>query len=272
MLQFGLPVQVEDVKATDDGWTVSGYGSTFGNVDLGNDVVMPGAFKRSLQAGGKVRFLHSHDPRMVLGVAKSLREDDKGLFGEFKISKTKLGEDTRQLLKDGAMDSFSIGFITKEYEWTEKGEVRQLKDVDLLEVSLVSIPMNPQAMVTNIKSYLLSLGIDLDEPETVQAEKVKVEDADPVTLAQKARQLSGAFNTFISEARVLVDSIDRPLTHKKRTELEGLLGLCSGLEAVRSDLEHVLATAPSTRLVDAKRVKLELESHRRRLAHILKEN
>lgn len=161
--QFGNAVPIRSIKASGDGgWTVSGYVSTFGNVDHGGDVIARGAFDDTLQSGRKVRFLFGHDSRQILGTAKSLRADEKGLFGEFQISKTALGADVHTLLKDDAIDSFSIGYIPQDFEYDDQN-VRVLKDIELLEVSLVAIPMNDQATVTAFKHRLY--GDDADDPD-----------------------------------------------------------------------------------------------------------
>jgi len=135
------------------GWTFTGYASTFGNVDEGGDVVMPGAFSDSLKLRPAPRFLWQHQDAEPLGVVKSLTEDEHGLLGEWKISKTTRGQDAYMLLKDGAIDSLSIGYRPTESGFTDEG-IRLLKSVDLLEVSLVTMPMNEQAMVTGVKSQL----------------------------------------------------------------------------------------------------------------------
>jgi HK97 family phage prohead protease len=150
-LTFGPPQRVTEVKAADDGWEVAGYAATY-DLDLGNDRIRPGAFAKSLGSGDKVRFLFAHDPAQVLGKPLALREDEKGLFGRFRISKTRLGQDVHQLLHDGALDSFSIGFIAKDFERDEKAGTRLLTEVALLETSLVALPMNPAAGVTGFKA------------------------------------------------------------------------------------------------------------------------
>jgi HK97 family phage prohead protease len=148
--------QLEDLKSRgDDGWSFSGYASTFGNVDEGGDVVLRGAFAGSI-ARRVPRLLWQHDMREPIGRVLSLKEDDRGLHGEYKLSRTTRGHDAYQLLKDGAIDSMSIGYIPDDQEFDEAHAVRKLKSVDLLEISLVSIPMNEEARITAVKAAPLS--------------------------------------------------------------------------------------------------------------------
>lgn len=179
-LNYGKPFQIEEVKAAGDSWSVTGYVSTFGNLDHGYDVVMRGAFDKTLGDGHKIRFLREHDSRLVLGVPTSLKADDKGLLGTFKISKTQLGEDTHTLLKDGALDSFSIGYFTHDAEFDDSG-ARLLKEIELMECSIVSIPMNDRALVTAVKAdqptdlllreVCTSLGLGLAEAKALFARR-----------------------------------------------------------------------------------------------------
>jgi HK97 family phage prohead protease len=148
--KYGPSQRIGELKAIGDAWEVSGYPSVYGIVDHGNDVVMRGAFDYTLDSSNKVRFLYAHDTRQVLGVPIELRSDDRGLYGRFKISKTQLGQDVHTLLQDKALDSFSIGYVPTDVEYDDAG-VRQLKAVDLLEVSLVALPMLDDATVTAVK-------------------------------------------------------------------------------------------------------------------------
>lgn len=146
-VRFGRPLEA---KAAAGGWEVSGYVSTFGNVDQGGDVMEAGAFRRTLATGRRVKFLFAHDAAQPLGTPLELKEDATGLFGRFKISKTRLGEDVRTLLLDGGLDSFSIGYLAVDHARDRDG-TRRLKDVELLECSLVALPMNEQARVSAVK-------------------------------------------------------------------------------------------------------------------------
>jgi HK97 family phage prohead protease len=146
-----VPFRVEDLKADGDKWTLTGLASTFGNLDHTNDVVMRGAFDKTLASGRTRRFLWQHDVREPLGVEQSMRVTDEGLLGTWKISKTARGIDARELIMDGALDSLSIGYVPNEFEYDDAG-VRKLLEIDLLEVSLVTIPANDMAVVTGLKS------------------------------------------------------------------------------------------------------------------------
>ena len=156
MLYKSVGFELEELKSRgDDGWSFTGYASTFGNVDEGGDVVLRGAFSSSL-ARRVPRLLWQHDMHEPIGKVLGLTEDDRGLHGEFKISRTTRGHDAYQLLRDGAIDSMSIGYIPEEQDFDEKSGIRQLKSVELLEISLVSIPMNGEARITAVKAARVS--------------------------------------------------------------------------------------------------------------------
>lgn len=148
---YGYPQRTVEFKTAGDDWEVSGYASTW-DLDLGGDVVHRGAFAESLGSGARVKFLFAHDPAQIVGKPLELREDDRGLFGRFAVTKTRLGHDVHQLLMDGCLDAFSIGFLAREHDFDEKAKVRNLRKVELLECSLVALPMNPRATVSMVKA------------------------------------------------------------------------------------------------------------------------
>jgi HK97 family phage prohead protease len=238
-IEYSNPLEIAEFKAQGDDWLVDGYVATFNDVDMGNDKIMPGAFKKTLRDRPKVRFLMSHDPALVLGIPKKLREDEKGLFGSFKISKTTLGEDVHELLLDGALDSFSIGYHAVEWKITE-GDIRQLDEIALFETSLVSLPMNPEATVTRVK-YM--------------------------SLADKAIYLRKQLDELLQDLRGPASHADRPLSATKQKELTELLELCSGFDAVRQELESVLTPIWS----GSPMTLYKLTQARKRLEHILQE-
>jgi HK97 family phage prohead protease len=150
-IEYGPEFRISEIKSVDSGHEVAGYVSTYGNVDHGGDVVLRGAFDTTLAAKLPVRFLFAHDTRQIIGLPLELKSDDNGLFGRFKISQTTLGRDVHTLLKDGALDSFSIGYVPTDVAYDDAGS-RLLKSIDLLECSVVAMPMNAKAMVTAVKA------------------------------------------------------------------------------------------------------------------------
>ncbi|MBC7279843.1 MAG: phage major capsid protein [Hoeflea sp.] len=147
-----VDLALEDVSG--DG-SFSGYASLFGAVDLGRDVIEPGAFAASLKrrGAGDVRMLFQHDPDQPIGRWLSIREDARGLHVEGKLS---LGvaraREVHELMKSGALDGLSIGFQTIRARTEAKGGVRRILSADLWEISVVTFPMQPGARVTAVKA------------------------------------------------------------------------------------------------------------------------
>jgi HK97 family phage prohead protease len=134
--------------------TFSGYASLFGETDLNRDRVMPGAFAHSLARRGAagVRMLFQHDPAMPIGVWEELREDSRGLFVRGKLmTDVAKGREVLSLMRGGAIDGLSIGFRTVRGRTDAKTGVRNLLEIDLWEISVVTFPMLPTARVTTVK-------------------------------------------------------------------------------------------------------------------------
>jgi HK97 family phage prohead protease len=133
--------------------TFRGYGSVFNNLDQDYDVVRPGAFKSTLERQPRIKMLWQHRTSEIIGSFTSLQEDDKGLLVEGRINLgTEKGREAYALLKAGDMDGLSIGYRVKDFEVDTKTGVRFLKDLDLMEISLVTMPANQRAVVTDVKS------------------------------------------------------------------------------------------------------------------------
>jgi uncharacterized protein len=120
---------------------VTGYASLFNVQDNGRDVVKRGAFANSLKKRGpkEVRFLWSHNQHEPIGVLTELREDEKGLkfTGEI-LPETRYGPTAIALIEKKGL-KVSIGYKTITPKFVN--DVRELHEVDLREVSLVTLPM-----------------------------------------------------------------------------------------------------------------------------------
>jgi HK97 family phage prohead protease len=145
-----------------------GYGSTFGNVDLGKDVCVKGCFKRALAEhvkGGSLPAMYwQHDRKEPIGDWLDVKEDDHGLQVEGQLwhgdDATECSKKAYNMLKGTGPKGMSIGYVTKVSQFDQKTGVRQLQDVDLPEVSIVGYGMNPKARVMAIKSMPSELELE----------------------------------------------------------------------------------------------------------------
>lgn len=155
------------LKATGDDGTVEGYGSVFGVRDNYDDVIAKGAFAATLaqhkSEGTMPAMLWQHDATEPIGVWTEMVEDAKGLRikGQLALDTTR-GKEAYALLKLGALNGLSIGFVSKQWAYDRDTEVRTLTELDLWEVSLVTFPANEKARVTNIKGASEELVVPKD--------------------------------------------------------------------------------------------------------------
>ena len=134
----------------------TGYGSVFGNKDYGNDIVVEGAFAKSIAGKGArgVKLLYQHKSDEPIGVFDEIIEDKRGLRVKGRLALgTQRGKEVYELMKMGAMDGLSIGYRVdaKGYDYDDNGKKRYIKEVDLMEISAVTFPMNPKARVNQVK-------------------------------------------------------------------------------------------------------------------------
>jgi HK97 family phage prohead protease len=148
-----------DLKALTEEGEFEGLASTFGNVDEGGDMIRPGAFKASIKNAKRIRLLWSHDMREVIGIWQSLEETDKGLLAKGQLALgVQRGKEALELMRMGAVDSLSIGFRVPKNGSQFENETRILTKVDLMEISVVAMPMNPKARIQSVKSANGDLG------------------------------------------------------------------------------------------------------------------
>lgn len=147
-----------DVKAASDG-TVSGWASTYGGEpDRHGDIIKKGAFSKSLashkQAGTRPAMLWHHQMENPIGHWTEIQDEPEGLrvTGKFNL-KTARGQEAFEHARAGDVAAFSIGFVPPENgrRYIGKGSW-MLEEVDLVEISLVSAPANPKALVTSVKA------------------------------------------------------------------------------------------------------------------------
>lgn len=132
----------------------AGYASLFNVVDMGDDMVMRGAFSASLVRRGAhlVKMLWQHKASEPIGTWLDVHEDALGLYARGKLNlDVARAREAHALLRDGAVDGLSIGFKTERAVRDKKSGVRHLYTLDLWEISVVTFPMLPAARVSAVK-------------------------------------------------------------------------------------------------------------------------
>ena len=182
---------------------VSGYFSAFGMVDSDGDIMMPGAFKRSIQdwgpeAKGRIKHLLNHDPSKPLGNIQVLKEDGYGLYYESKIGKHSLGQDYLKMVDSGLIKEHSIGFRTLR---EQKNDVaNEIHEVMLFEgSSLTAWGANENTPLVGYKS--IKNVDDLKEEIRTFEKFIRSSDATDETIELcliKVRQLAQTLETIKS--------------------------------------------------------------------------
>jgi len=193
-----FPLEIKSL--TDEGF-FEGYASVSGNVDLGGDIVVPGAFTKSIAATPEVPLLWSHDHAEVIGAIREMQEDGHGLRVKGEIAlETARGKEAYALLKKNMMKGLSIGYQVVS-DSVANGK-RLLKELTLLEVSVVPLPINQMAQVTAVKTG------DVSPSATSTGTKRMNEEVLAQSLGELVSELKSfqtAARTEIAESKVVAD-------------------------------------------------------------------
>ena len=115
-----------------------------------------GSFAKTIkERGDRVKLLLQHNSHDPIGKAIELREDAAGLLGSFRVSSVPAGDQAIELVRDGVLDSFSVGFAPVKH--TREGEVTVRTEVALREASLVTFPAYDTARIHALRTALADL-------------------------------------------------------------------------------------------------------------------
>lgn len=137
---------------------VSGYFATKNVWDSVGEMIVDGAFKRSVREWGpegknRIKTLYQHNPAYLIGRPLELVEDEKGLYHVSKISKTSMGMDVLKLIQDEVITEQSIGYTVLDAERDMDDESRvKLLELKLFEGSFVTWGANEDTPITGLKS------------------------------------------------------------------------------------------------------------------------
>ena len=148
------------IKSAEDTGTISGYFSTYDRIpDAYGDIIAPGAFTDTVKAreesGHPFPLCWNHDLNQIIGKVDSIEDNEKGPLIGASFFDTPLAQEKREIVKSGVVYQFSFAYDVQEAEEVELEDgtkANELRKLDLFEVSIVPIPANPRAEVTDVKS------------------------------------------------------------------------------------------------------------------------
>lgn len=177
-------IKTIQTKQQVEGRTVCGYAAIFNNIDTDQDMIKPGAFLRSIREQGpeglnRIVFLNQHNKLQVLGKPLILREDNYGLYHETPVTETTFGNDALVNIKAGVLDGFSIGF--NPIQTREQSKFTEIREVKLMEYSIVTWPANEEARLTDVKGQLVD-AVEYGDADEVAYFIQKLRSSFPETL------------------------------------------------------------------------------------------
>lgn len=151
-------VELELKELKDNGFT--GYGSVFNTKDQGGDIVVAGAFSKSLKKwqenGRQVPVLWQHKTDEPIGSWADLSEDDHGLLGDANLwtDDAPYARIAHKGMKTKTITGLSIGYRVKREEYDKKAGANRLIELDLVEISVVTNPMHDDARISTVKAMI----------------------------------------------------------------------------------------------------------------------
>ena len=173
-----------------------GYASVFNGLDAVNDIILPGAYSKTLKKGHRISMFINHESHKIpVGDWTGLKEDKTGLHAKGLIDENHMdGPSAYSAMKRGAMSGLSIGFKIPKGGATEKEDgTREIKEIDLKEISIVNFPADDDARISQVK--------------------YEIEDADSLKDVEKYLRESGFSK---SKATAIVSRISK--LHKRDAE------------------------------------------------------
>ena len=201
-LSFKLEVK-SDHNDDIDFITVDGVASTFGNIDLTGDIIERGAFKSTikLMKAGKreIAMLNQHRIAEPIGFVESLKEVDDKLIMRAKFVRENFHvKNVLPMLKGGKVLTLSIGFNIIDSENLDNGN-RIIKEIDLREISMVTMAANEEAEITSVKK-------DEENPVDKDEKIIDAEKAESVSTKKEYEQMLKDTGMFTKKATMYLAS------------------------------------------------------------------
>ena len=175
-----------DFSSGDHG-EISGYFATFhhDHGDSYGDVIKKGAFKKTIEerkrTGHPFPLCFNHDFSVIIGTVTDLGEDDYGAWFKAKFFPTEKAQEIRNIVKSGVLWQFSFCYNVIDQGKVRAGDgsmVNELRELELFEISIVAVPANSRATVSDVKTdreRLIEFAEKIEHEERERLEKAKAE-------------------------------------------------------------------------------------------------
>lgn len=210
-----LSLDLAGVKFDDSGRKFAGYASVFNGLDRYGDTVAPGAYAKTIAERQRPIAMRWNHFGPVIGKWLDVREDDTGLYVEGELTPGhSVAEDAYALLKHGAVTGLSIGFRLPAGGSEKTYNGRLLKQIDLIEISIVEEPADNAARIADVKSALDEAD-SLKEIEAILREAGGFSRSDATALVSRIKSIAHgerAEETEASELLALIKAQTAKLT------------------------------------------------------------
>jgi HK97 family phage prohead protease len=183
-----LNVGLTEVKFSNtDPNAFEGYASVFGGLDTYGDTIEKGAYEKTLMDRERPIQMRWNHFGPVIGKWTHMEEDEHGLLVKGELTPGhSVASDVTALLKHGAVNGLSIGYIVKDSE--ERGGARVLKEIELIEISVVEEPADNAARVSSVKSAIQD-ATALKEIETILRDVGRFSKKDATALVSRIKSM-----------------------------------------------------------------------------------
>ena len=242
-----------EIKEDNGNRVIKGYASTPA-VDSYDEIVIPTAFNTYLPKYQEYPILLVNHQwyEIPIGQFDLAKVDEKGLYVEASISKTAMGNDVWTLIKDGVLKAFSIGYRVHKSEYDDDTKITTLTEVELVEISIVNVPANREALFQAAKSRGLK---SIEFKTSEQPNKKGGAEMDPVEIEQKVKDAVDA--KTIGMAAQATEAVNATLTPK----LKDVEGKFMALVTEAKDAAKGCVTQAEKAELIAKLTKLEEDQH-----------
>ena len=246
---------------------IKAYGLAFGNIDRVLDIILPGACDKWLASedAEMMALCWQHDRATVIGKITDKGVDDYGMWFEADILPTTAGKDAAILLKSGAVTRFSIGYRINKYRYEKRDgydyDIRVLEEIEVYEVSPVTVPANPKAKIVSAKNDNNPQTKNTMTPEEIKAMRESIETevkskftaeltakaAEIKALQEKAgaqeKSIDNLDNT-IQAQQTAIDDLKKRLTAEQAKTFFGAFK--AAVEEHKADIETLIKSGSQT--------------------------